>query len=68
MGVFELAVADAQLLIETDIESGLRWGELTELRVRDLDFETSILIVSRAVHRWPHPSGLVPPSGLGSCP
>ena len=26
--------ADTQLLIETDIESGLRWGELTELRVR----------------------------------
>ena len=29
--------ADARLLVETDIESGLRWGELTELRVRDLD-------------------------------
>ena len=24
--------ADAQLLVETAIESGLRWGELTELR------------------------------------
>jgi integrase len=35
--------ADARLLVETDIESGLRWGELTELRVRDLDFATSIL-------------------------
>jgi hypothetical protein len=23
---------DARLLAETDIESGLRWGELTELR------------------------------------
>jgi len=41
--------ADAQLLVETDIESGLRWGELTELRVRDLDFATCILTVSRAV-------------------
>jgi integrase len=41
--------AEAQLLIETDIESGLRWGELTELRVRDLDFRTRILTVSRAV-------------------
>jgi integrase len=41
--------ADAQLLVETDIESGLRWGELTEIRVRDLDFETRILTVSRAV-------------------
>jgi integrase len=41
--------AEAQLLIETDIESGLRWGELTELRVSDLDFKTRILTVSRAV-------------------
>ena len=41
--------ADAQLLVETEIESGLRWGELTELRVLDLDFETCILTVSRAV-------------------
>jgi integrase len=40
---------DAQLLVETDIESGLRWGELTEIRVRDLDCETGILTVSRAV-------------------
>jgi integrase len=40
---------DAQLLVETDIESGLRWGELTELRVKDLDFHTGILTVSRAV-------------------
>ena len=40
---------DARLLVETDIESGLRWGELTEIRVRDLDFETGILTVSRAV-------------------
>ena len=41
--------ADAQLLVETDIESGMRWGELTEIRVRDLDFATCILTVSRAV-------------------
>jgi integrase len=32
-----LADADAQLLVETDIESGLRWGELTELRIKDLN-------------------------------
>jgi integrase len=38
-----------QLLIETDIESGLRWGELTELRPRDLDFSTGVLTVSRVV-------------------
>ena len=51
---------DARLLVETDIESGLRWGELTELRVRDLDLVTRILTVSRAVVEVPaeeHPSG-----------
>lgn len=41
--------ADTQLLVETDIESGMRWGELAEIRVRDLDFDTRILTVSRAV-------------------
>jgi integrase len=41
--------AEAQLLIETDVESGLRWGELTELRVGDLEFRSRILTVSRAV-------------------
>jgi integrase len=40
---------DTQLLIETGIESGMRWGELTEIRSRDLDFATCILTVSRAV-------------------
>ena len=40
---------DAQLLVETGIESGLRWGELTELRPRDLDAATGILTVSRVV-------------------
>jgi integrase len=52
--------ADAQLLLETDIESGLRWGELTELRARDLDAVSQILTVSRAVVKVPpdeHPSG-----------
>jgi integrase len=45
------AIPDAQfqLLVETDIETGLRWGELTELRVRDIDFATRMLTVSRAV-------------------
>ncbi len=38
-----------KLLVETDIESGLRWGELTELRPRDLDFATGVLTVSRVV-------------------
>jgi integrase len=41
--------AESQLLVETDIESGLRWGELTELRVKDLDFASRVLTVSRAV-------------------
>jgi integrase len=41
--------ADARLLVETAIESGMRWGELTEIRVGDLDFQTGILTVSRAV-------------------
>jgi integrase len=41
--------AEARLLVETDVESGLRWGELSELRVKDLDFRTRILTVSRAV-------------------
>lgn len=39
----------SRLLIETDIESGLRWGELTEFRVKDLDLVTRILTVSRTV-------------------
>jgi integrase len=38
-----------KLLVETGIESGLRWGELTELRPRDLDFGTGVLTVSRVV-------------------
>ena len=52
--------ADAQLLVETAIESGLRWGELAELRVRDLDLVTRMLTVSRKVievNREFHPDG-----------
>jgi len=41
--------AQARLLVETDIESGLRWGELTELRLKDLNFDSRVLTVSRAV-------------------
>lgn len=50
----------AQLLVETAIESGLRWGELTELRVRDLHPTSCILTVSRSVIELQprfHPSG-----------
>src|ERR1039457_2953428 len=52
--------AQSKLLVETAVESGLRWGELTELRVRDLDFATRMLTVSRAVvqvHPRFHPDG-----------
>jgi len=52
--------ADARLLVETAIESGLRWGELAELRVRDLDMATRMLTVSRKVievNREFHPDG-----------
>lgn len=38
-----------RLLVETDIESGLRWGELTELRVKDLDLGSGLITVARAV-------------------
>ncbi|WP_181449210.1 tyrosine-type recombinase/integrase [Nonomuraea aridisoli] len=41
--------ADSRLLVETSIETGLRWGELTELRVKDLAQRSRILTVSRAV-------------------
>ena len=49
-----------RLLVETDIESGLRWGELTELRVRDIEFGSRMLTVSRAVVQVSpkfHPAG-----------
>lgn len=36
-----------QLLVETDIETGLRWGELTELRPKDL--ESAVFTISRVV-------------------
>jgi integrase len=38
-----------RLLVETDIETGLRWGELTELRPKDFNFKTCMLTVKRAV-------------------
>ena len=38
-----------QVLIELDVESGLRWGELTELRVRDFNAPSRMLTVARAV-------------------
>ena len=39
----------SRLLVEVLVESGLRWGELTELRVRDLHRPSGIVTVSRGV-------------------
>jgi integrase len=39
----------ARLMVETAVESGLRWGELIELRPHDLDITSRMLTVSRAV-------------------
>ncbi|MEU9874049.1 hypothetical protein AB0C87_40030 [Actinomadura sp. NPDC048021] len=36
-------------MVETAIETGLRWGELTELRGRDLKTRSRLLTVSRVV-------------------
>src|SRR5260370_36082759 len=38
--------AASRLLVETDIETGPRWGELTAIRVSDLDPVTRLLTVS----------------------
>ena len=40
-----------RLLLETDIETGLRWGELTELRPQDIDLDARVVTVSRVVVR-----------------
>ena len=51
----------SRLVVETAVESGMRWGELAELRVSDLDFRTGLLVVSRAVCQVDpkfHPQGL----------
>lgn len=40
---------DMRRLVDTDVQSGLRWGELTELRLKDLDPVSGILTVSRTV-------------------
>jgi len=39
------------MLVDCDVETGLRWGELTELRPKDIDFNSGILTVSRVVVR-----------------
>ncbi|MEU5157079.1 tyrosine-type recombinase/integrase [Glycomyces sp. NPDC021274] len=49
--VFYEALPDAmsKLVVETAIETGMRWGELTELRVSDWDSEHQAFTVCRAV-------------------
>jgi site-specific recombinase XerD len=58
---YEALVGDMwKLLVETAIETGMRWGELTELRVKDFDEAESRLKVARAViqvNRKFHPTG-----------
>lgn len=49
-----------RLMIEVAIGSGLRWGELIELRVRDIHIASGILTVSRSVAELSpkfHPTG-----------
>lgn len=46
---FALPTEEARLLAETAIESGMRWGELTELRVKDFDLLSRIVTVSRTI-------------------
>ncbi|MBB5491984.1 integrase [Nocardiopsis metallicus] len=46
---WELPDERTRLLVETAIESGTRWGELSELRVKDLHTRSGIVTVSRAV-------------------
>ncbi len=41
-----LPTRDMQLLVETDVETGLRWGELIELRVKDVDWDSGVITVS----------------------
>jgi integrase len=50
-----------RLLLETDIETGLRWGELTELRPRDVDLDAGIVTVSRVVVRNDSAAGATRP-------
>lgn len=48
---FYHAVEDdiSKLLLEVGISTGMRWGELSELRVKDFDTATNVFTVARAV-------------------
>ena len=55
-----LTTDSARLFVEVEMGTGLRWGELTELRRQDLHLESGILTVSRAVNELNpkfHPDG-----------
>jgi integrase len=46
---YALPTETARLFVDVDMGSGLRWGEITELRPHDIHFPSGILTVSRAV-------------------
>ncbi|WP_243793832.1 site-specific integrase [Saccharopolyspora gloriosae] len=50
-----LAAPRWQLLADVALETGVRWGELAELRVHDLHSATRVLTISRAVVELHHP-------------
>jgi integrase len=55
-----LPTRDLRLLVEMKVETGLRWGELTELRVHDVNWQTGVLTISRVAVEIParfHPDG-----------
>lgn len=55
-----LPTNEARLFVETLVESGLRWGEATELRLRDVHLTSGIVTVCRSVvevHPDFHPTG-----------
>ena len=47
--IYDVLPDNFKLLAETAMETGARWGELTEFRVKDLDVKTCIFTISRAV-------------------
>lgn len=50
---------EARLFVETLVESGLRWGEATELRVRDVQPSRILTVCRSVVEVFPefHPTG-----------
>jgi integrase len=48
-----LPTRELQLLVETDVETGLRWGELIELRKSDVDWDSGVITVSRVAGELP---------------